>query len=110
MGQTRKSNLELLRIFAMLLIVAHHFAVHTNFQFPSSFTTINRAWIQFIVIGGKIGVNIFVLISGYFMVNTVTMKWNKVFKIWSLLVFFCRNKKMVVCEYIFGFVCFCTIY
>lgn len=88
MEKVRKSNFELLRILAMLMIVAHHFAVHTNFQFPSGFTTINRVWIQLIAMGGKIGVNIFVMISGYFLVNSTKMKWNKVFKIWSQLVFY----------------------
>jgi len=29
----RQSNIELLRIMAMSLIVAHHFSVHGNFKF-----------------------------------------------------------------------------
>ena len=51
----RQSNIELLRIVAMVLIVAHHFAVHGGFDFPLANITVNRLWIQFIQIGGKIG-------------------------------------------------------
>ena len=60
----RQSNIELLRIIAMIFIIAHHFAVHGGFNFSTDIITVNSLWIQFIKIGGKIGVNIFVLISG----------------------------------------------
>ena len=63
----RQSNIELLRIFAILIIIAHHLARHSGFSFPGNALTINRLWIQFIWVGGKLGVNIFVLISGWFM-------------------------------------------
>lgn len=78
----RKSNIELLRIIAMVIIVAHHFSVHGGFEFPIDTISINKLWIQFIQIGGKIGVNVFVLISGYFLVTSSTLKTNKVVKIW----------------------------
>lgn len=78
----RQSNIELLRIVAMLMIVAYHFGVHGGFKFSTQTITINRLWIQFIQIGGKIGVNIFVLISGYYLVHAVNLKWNKLIKLW----------------------------
>lgn len=78
----RKSNFELLRIVAMLMIIAHHFSVHGDFKFQTDVITINRLWIQFIWIGGKIGVDIFVLISGYFLINELGIKTNKVLKLW----------------------------
>ncbi len=82
----RQSNMELLRIIAMLFIVAHHFSVHSGFDFPTDMITVNRLWVQFIEIGGKIGVNIFVLISGYFLISCQSIKTNKVIKLWLQLI------------------------
>ncbi len=66
--KARQSNLELLRIFSMLLIVLHHYS-YGNFTFSNDITT-NKVIIQILLIGGKIGVNCFVLITGYFMINS----------------------------------------
>ena len=65
----RQSNFELLRIIAMILIVMHHWAVDSGFNITGNIT-LNRCIIQFFSIGGKVGVNVFVLITGYFMVNS----------------------------------------
>lgn len=65
----RDSNIELYRIIAMLLIVAHHFVVNSGVMGqmdgnPSSWRSIalylEGAW-------GKTGINCFVLITGWFM-------------------------------------------
>ena len=93
----RQSNIELLRIIAMVIIVAHHFAVHGGFDFPIETVAPNRLWIQFLALGGKIGVNIFVLISGYFLIDAKSLKKVKVLKLWlqiftysaSILCHFC---------------------
>lgn len=63
----------------MIGIIAHHFAFHGNYQFSEA-VTINRLWIQFLLIGGKVGVNIFILISGYFMILQPSLRTNKVLK------------------------------
>lgn len=78
----RLSNFELLRILAMLMIVAHHFSVHGGFDFSTDTISVNRLWIQLIQIGGKIGVNVFVLISGYFLVSAKLPKAGKTLKLW----------------------------
>ena len=78
----RKSNFELLRIIAMTMIIAHHVAVHSGFSFASDSISVNRLWIQLIEMGGKIGVNIFVLISGYFMITANSIKTTKVINLW----------------------------
>ena len=65
----RNSNLELLRIFSMFLIVTHHFAIHSGlplWNFSSS-NALNLIWSQWLCLGGKLGVDLFVLISGYFL-------------------------------------------
>lgn len=82
---TRQSNIELLRIFAMVMIVAHHIGVHSNFDLTSGMPAVNRLWIQFIQMGGKIGVNVFVLISGYFLITAKSLKLSKVAKLWLQL-------------------------
>lgn len=66
----RNSNIELLRIVAMFLIVLHHFSVHGTWPEPGSFPLSSEAMIAVLSFGGKIGVNIFVLITGYFMMTS----------------------------------------
>lgn len=73
----RDSNIELFRIITMLLIVAHHYVVNSGLTtvienepltFKSIFLLIFGAW-------GKIGINCFVLITGYFMCKSnITVK------------------------------------
>lgn len=82
----RNSNLELLRIISMLLIVAHHYSVH-GFYRPDLYYSINKYIVDFLTVGGKIGVNCFILISGYFMVNSkITIK--KLLKLDGQVVFY----------------------
>lgn len=88
-NSVRQSNIELLRIIAMVMIVGHHFAVHGwegGFPYPS--ISVNRLWIQFIQMGGKIGVNVFVLISGYFLIVAPKIKISKVIKFWLQIAFY----------------------
>jgi len=83
---TRKSNIELLRIIAMILIVGYHFSFLIGFDFTTETITVNRLWILFLEMGGKLGVNIFVLISGYFLINSPKIKTSKVLKLWLQVV------------------------
>lgn len=80
----RQSNIELLRIVAMLMIVFHHFAIHGDFSFLSSEFSLPRLWYNFIIMFGKVGVNIFVLISGYFLITNKsrTINTRKILKLW----------------------------
>lgn len=71
-AKKRDSNLELFRIVTMLLIIAHHYVVNSELMsddgpltvFPTAarslFLLLFGAW-------GKIGINCFVMITGYFM-------------------------------------------
>ena len=75
MQTNRSSNFELLRIFAMLMIVGAHFAGHgirhvlvpelSSVWLSGSFA--NRLFTSFLIPGGKIGVGIFFVLTGYFM-------------------------------------------
>lgn len=67
--KTRESGIELFRIIAMILVVAHHYVVNSGItvqaynnplSLPSIFLFIFGGW-------GKTAINCFVLITGYFM-------------------------------------------
>ena len=77
---TRNSSLELLRIIAILMIVMHHCALHTNWGWGDAFTT-KEALVTFFSFFGCVGVGIFFLISGYFMQSTTKFNWKRIFKI-----------------------------
>ena len=63
----RKSNIELARIFCMFLIVAIHYAYY-GFIIPEGTPlTANLLLLEVIGSGGHIAVDLFVLISGYFL-------------------------------------------
>lgn len=93
----RKSNIELLRIVAMVIIVMHHFAIHGGFTFSSETISINRLWVQLITMGGKLGVNIFVLISGYFLISESSIRTIKVLKLWEQVFFYSMTIFIVFC-------------
>lgn len=64
--QMRNSAVELLRALAMFLIVLSHACVHSRFDLTAPGFGINRILVQCGVLG-NLGVDIFVLISGYFL-------------------------------------------
>lgn len=64
----RNSNLEILRIISMIMIIAHHYIVHSDIKIVEA-SILNQYLISFLELGGKVGVNIFVLITGYFMIQ-----------------------------------------
>lgn len=86
----RRTSIELLRIISMLMIVFHHFAIHGGFDWKTSAITIPHLWYNLIVMGGKIGVNIFVLISGYFLITNHGELFNfkRILKFWGQIVFY----------------------
>ena len=94
----RNSSIELLRIISMIMIVFHHFAVHGGFSFGTTIS-IPHLWYNFIIMGGKIGVDIFVLISGYFLINNNSKNFdiNKIIK-YIGQVFFYSVGIFVICS------------
>jgi len=76
----RQSNFELLRILCMIAIVASHLATHGGYYHVSPLSNI---LIKTIIIGGQLACNIFVLITGYFMINSK-------FKIKKLISLVCQ--------------------
>lgn len=66
---SRKSNLECLRIIAIIMIIAYHYVVHSSFDFTATGWK-SKAFLEFISYGGKAGVNIFCLLMGYFGIKS----------------------------------------
>ncbi|MBR5682091.1 MAG: acyltransferase [Ruminococcus sp.] len=71
-GGKRDSNIELFRIIAMLLIVAHHYVINSglmNYGGPIAADQMSGRSVFLLLFGawGKTGINCFVMITGYFM-------------------------------------------
>ena len=76
-SNTRQSNIELLRIVAMIMIIIFHMAMHEKAMYTGS---TEKKIFSIILSGlGLIGVNIFVLITGYFQIEK-EFKTSKVLK------------------------------
>ena len=70
----------------MILIVAHHLVCYGGYDYTSNIPFMNLALLRTFVVGGKLGVNIFVLIGAYFLVDK-DFKLSKTIKL-ILQVFF----------------------
>ncbi|MDD4689317.1 MAG: acyltransferase [Eubacteriales bacterium] len=88
----RNSNIELYRIITMLLIVAHHYVVTSGLTAvggPVYADALSSKSIYLLLYGawGKIGINCFVLITGYFMCKSnITLK--KFMKLFLEIMFY----------------------
>ena len=85
----RKSNIELLRFIAMLLIVGNHYAGHgimykwdpsAMYQIWSLGSVSNKILSCILSGGGEIGVGIFFIITGYFYSESRTIKLRRFFQ------------------------------
>lgn len=90
----RKSNIELLRVIMMFMIVAHHYVINSGLMDAfdtgiASKTSLNYAFLSLWGMWGKTGINVFILISGYFMcTSSLTIRrYCKVFLEWALYHF-----------------------
>jgi len=101
----RNSSLELLRIIAMLLIIAHHYVVHGGFSFDFSNNAVSVAYLKIISMFGKSACSIFALITGYFMISIDTKKgfYRKIIPLLFKMLFCSLIVFFVV--YIFGGEC-----
>ena len=83
--EKRSSNIELLRIVAMLIILVHHFCVHGILKVldvsPFSLTVDNLTWqlvfVQLVGWGGNMCNGVFIVITGYFMLGK-PVKYRKI--------------------------------
>jgi len=79
--KTRNSAFELLRIVAMFMIVLYH-SVYWGPLAQITTLSSNQFFAQLFLVGGKLGVNLFVMISGYFLI-TSRAKIEKLIPMWK---------------------------
>ena len=84
----RRSGLELMRILLMLLIIAHHYVVNSGVTalFPQDGVTASSAFLVFFGMWGKVAINSFVMITGYFMCAS-RLTWVKVARLLGVVYF-----------------------
>ena len=63
----RKSNIELLRIVSMLLIISFHYVLKSGYVYNE--LDLNTFIVKLFYHFGELGVNLFILISGYFLIK-----------------------------------------
>ena len=98
----RSSNIELLRIVAMLAIIAHHYVVNSTVcrLFDGAVPTFNSCFLQLWGMWGKTAINVFVLISGYFMC-TGNLLLRRYLKLFMQVLFYSWVMWIVLC--LFGY-------
>lgn len=75
----RKSNIELLRIVSIAMIVVFHCSIKSRFSFEFGIFSVNKLAVKCFLMLGELGVDLFMLISGYFMVSG-RFKWKKLIR------------------------------
>lgn len=96
----RDSRFELVRIISMIMIVAYHYTMYGNWS-REGFNTIK---IQFFRPWGQVGVALFVMITGYFLVNResdLNKSWQRVKRIWIKTLIY--SWIILLCAFVFHF-------
>lgn len=82
----RESNTELLRIVSIFMIIVFHCAFKSGFSFGPGFS-FNKLTVKFLWMLGELGVNLFMLISGYYMTGS-RFKWKKLVRLLAEVQFY----------------------
>ena len=83
----RDVNFELLRIIAMFMIVTLHYTQNSGIFSDTGTYTFQNIFVIFINTICSVGVNCFVLISGYYLSNS-KFKIQKIIHLWGLVLFY----------------------
>lgn len=85
MGGQRNSSIELLRIIAMFMILAHHFIVHNGYDVKKLPLGPERIFFQLVMAGGgKVGVVIFFSISAWFFLDKEQTIKSNLKRVWIM--------------------------
>lgn len=87
MLRERKSSFELLRIVAMVMIVASHYGGWIVPQFTIEAVSLNRVFSQTLCLGGGSGNILFFLVSGYFLTDSSNRR-KRIFMLWIEMLFY----------------------
>lgn len=68
----KTSNLGLLAIISILIIIAHHYVVNSGLAtlYDYNHITANMVFLQLFGSGGKVAINCFLLMAGYFLIDS----------------------------------------
>ncbi len=93
----RNSSLELLRIICIFLIILHHYSIHGEWgDFTYNNLSANVVFVQLLQIGGKMACNIFLIITGYFMVKS-KVNYKKIILLILEMIFYSILITLVFC-------------
>lgn len=86
----RESNAELLRILCIVAILMHHFCIHALYPEIVPLDIIGKGWDTHLILSSYaciyIGVNCFILISGWFGIKT---RWKGFLNLYLTYAFYC---------------------
>ena len=68
MREQRKSNYELLRIIAIIFIISFHYVYKGGFIYET--LSVNKMIVNIFTMLGEVGVNLFIFITGYFLIQS----------------------------------------
>ncbi len=87
MAKVRSSNIEVLRIFCILIIILNHLSLHGGlvFDYPMQPNAVANMFMHF---GGKLGVDTFIIISGYFLSTADRFRWDRLVKVFAEATFY----------------------
>lgn len=66
--KNRQSNFELLKVISMILIIMFHYVYKSGYNYDG--LNLNSFIVKFFYYFGELGVNLFILITGYFMIKS----------------------------------------
>ncbi len=88
MKKVRESNFELLRIISIFLIICFHYSDLGSIELSSVPFSFNKFILELASFGGGFGNNIFILISGYFLLNSENTNMKKVINLFIQTLFY----------------------
>ena len=93
MAKQRNPSFEILRVVAMFLIVVWHFLMHGVGQKPvgvsaDAASLFNLCSMELAGCLSKVSTNCYILITGYFLINSTKPKWPKIPKTWAPIFFY----------------------
>lgn len=83
----RQSNMELLRIVAMLLVVIFHAACALDVSIPEGEFSVAHFFLRLCYAAGDLGNSLFILISGHFLVRSA-FSLRRVLRLWAQALFY----------------------
>ena len=104
MSIARNSRIDFLRVLSMLLIVVQHYVVwgikpsqHAVFTVDTWYSFLNYASMEALYLLSCIGVNCFVMITGYFMIERKEYRWKSIIKLWVNTAFYSVILYVIAC-------------